>query len=31
MAKGNTEANDKELIHQKQTKKPYTKPAFRFE
>ena len=31
MAKGNKEPNDKELNQQKQAKKPYTKPAFRFE
>ena len=31
MASGNTEPEDKRLIQKKQAKKPYTKPAFRFE
>jgi hypothetical protein len=32
MANGNpVEPQDKRLIQKKQTKKPYTKPAFRFE
>ena len=31
MANGNGEPEDKRLIQEKKTKKPYTKPAFRFE
>ncbi len=31
MANGNPEPEDKRQIREEQTKKPYTKPAFRFE
>jgi hypothetical protein len=31
MANGNPEPDDQRLIQEEQTKKPYTKPAFRFE
>jgi hypothetical protein len=31
MANGNREPEEKRTIQEKKTKKPYTKPAFRFE
>jgi hypothetical protein len=31
MANGNPEPKDKRLIREEQSKKPYTKPSFRFE
>ncbi len=31
MANGNPEPEEKQTVQEKKTKKPYTKPAFRFE